>query len=388
MMFNTNRYFMPTDIRFGKGTLSELKTILPAGSHAFVVTDPGIVKAGIVNKVIAILAATGSKATVFDGTKPSPTAQLTLEAAAKLKESGADVVLAIGGGSSLDVGKVIAALATNDGTLEDYQWNRKPFENPPLPFIAIPTTAGTGSEVTRVAVIVDRDEKKGINSDRLFPNYAIIDPEVMVGLPAMLTASTGLDALTHAIEAYVGIGSNPFTDSFALEAIRLIGKSFWKAVAFGGDVQAREDMALASTLAGVAMDQAGLGIIHSMAGPFCTYFGMPHGEACAVLLKYGMRFNLMTSPEKFAAIAKALGCETAGLSEFEAGCKAVEAVDTLMKESGLKIDLQGYGLKRTDVDRVSENTLDMFLIRNNPRKVSAADCRAFYLGVMDGEGVE
>jgi alcohol dehydrogenase len=287
----------------------------------------------------------------------------------------------------LDLGKVIAALAANAGELEEYQWSGRSFDNDPLPFIAIPTTAGTGSEVTRVAVIVDRNTKKGINSDKLYPVQTIVDPTLMVGLPPSLTASTGMDALSHAVEAFVGLNANMFTDAFALEAVRLISRSLVKACIDGSDLQAREDMALASTLAGIAMDQAGLGIVHSMAGPFCGIFHLPHGEANAVLLKYGMTFNLKAVPNKFASLAVALGCHRAGMGTQEAGEAAVEAVARIVSETGLKVNLQDYGLKAEDADMVADQTMKMFLLKNNPYQPSFEDCKHLYLEVLAGENV-
>lgn len=384
-MSYSKRFYLPTKVVFGAGALKELSNIINANDHVFLVTDQGIEKAGISKPVEEIISNIGAKVSVFNRAEPNPTAELALEALAELKGALATMVIAIGGGSSLDLGKVIAALATNCGPLEDYQWNGREFENEALPFIAIPTTAGTGSEVTRVAVIADRNVKKGVNSDKLFPEVAIVDPELMKGLPASLTASTGMDALSHAVEAYVGLNSNPFTDALAIEAVRLISKSLCRACDDGLDIKARGDMALASTLAGIAMDQGGLGIVHSMAGPLCGIFHLPHGEANAVLLKYGMRFNLKAVPEKFSSLALALGCDINGLSFEEAGLAAVEMVSRLVDQTGLKVDLKAYGLKETDADVVAEQTEKMFLIKNNPFRPSREECKELYLEVLKGE---
>jgi alcohol dehydrogenase len=381
---SSRKFFLPTDVRFGRGALAGFDDFVRPGERVFIVADPGVEKAGLVKPVQERIAGNKGETVVFNRVEPNPTSQIVLEAVAELKKSSATAVVAVGGGSSLDVGKVVAALATNDGPLEEYQWHDRPFTIEPLPFIAIPTTAGTGSEVTRVAVIVDRKVKKGINSDRLFPRAALVDPELMTGLPPRLTAATGLDALSHAVEAYVGINANSATDAWALEAIKLIGRSLWRACGCGTDLGAREDMAVASTLAGAAMDQAGLGIVHSMAGPLCTHFHLPHGEANTVLLPYGMRFNLMARPERFATIASALGCQTTGLSPWEAGLKAVEAVDQLIRESGLDVNLAAYGLSAADADLIAEGTEEMmFLLRNNPRLPSRQECREVFLATLE-----
>ncbi len=384
MLLDKKRFYLPIEIKFGKGVAVEISGLVKSTDKVFVVTDSGIEKAGITGKIIENIEKTGAVTAIFNKVTPNPTSELAAEALEELKKFSATAVVAVGGGSPLDLGKIIAALATNDGRLEDYQWNGKPFENDSLPFIAVPTTAGTGSEVTRVAVIVDRNVKKGVNSDKLFPKYAIIDPELMTGLPSALTASTGMDALTHAVEAYVGLNSNPFTDSLALEAVRLIGKSLWKACACGSDLEARYDMALASTLAGIAMDQAGLGIVHSMSGPLCSYFHLSHGDSNAALLKYGMRFNLMAAPEKFAKLAESLGYSVTGMDVWEAAMSSVHAVTKLLKETGLKIDLQAYGLKEADADLIAEETLKMFLLKNNPRKPSLSECKQLYLDILGG----
>jgi alcohol dehydrogenase class IV len=381
----SKRFYLPTQVVFGSGSLKELFSIINSNDHVFLVTDPGIEKVGISKTIEELITSIGAKVSVFNRAEPNPTAALALEALVELKDALATKVIAIGGGSSLDLGKVIAALATNNGSLEDYQWNGREFENEALPFIAIPTTAGTGSEVTRVAVIADRNVKKGVNSDKLFPKMAIVDPELMKGLPASLTASTGMDALSHAIEAYVGLNSNPFTDALAVEAVGLISKSLGRACECGSDIKAREDMALASTLAGIAMDQGGLGIVHSMAGPLCGIFHLPHGEANAVLLKYGMRFNLKAAPEKFSSLAVALGCDINRLSVEEAGVAAVDAVSKLIEQTGLNVDIQAYGLKEANADIVAEQTEKMFLIKNNPWRPSREECKQLYLEVLNEE---
>ena len=382
-----NKFFLPTDIRYGAGSLSQLGGIVSKGDKVFFVTDKGLEAAGLADRVRAIVAEAGADCTTFNDVEPNPSAELTDVALKALKDYGPTMVIALGGGSPADLGKVLAALATNPLPLEEYQWNGKPFENASLPFVAIPTTAGTGSEVTRVAVIVSRNAKKGVNSDVLFPKYAIVDPELMCGLPLYLTATTGMDALTHAIEAYTGLGANPFTDAWAAEAIRLIGRSLWPACANGGNVQARQDMALASTLAGVAMDQAGLGMVHAMSGPMCGFFHLAHGESNAILLEYVMEYNLMANPQKFANIAQLLGCETDGLDVFEQAQLSVEAVRRLFAQTGARCELAKFGIKTSDADLVAEETKKMFLVRNNPRTPSVQDCKDVFLRVLEDYGI-
>ncbi len=384
-MADSKKFYLPTEVRFGRGSVECLGTLVNPKQKVFLVTDPGVEKAGLTGRVQVILEEAGAAVTVFNQVEPNPSAVSVEQTLNALKETGAAMVVAVGGGSALDLSKVVSALATNPGKLEEYQWNGRKFEHEPLPFMAIPTTAGTGSEVTRVAVIVDRNTKKGVGSDRLFPRVAMVDPEMTAGLPRGLTAATGMDALSHAVEAYVSLGANLFTDSWALTAAKLIGRSLLRACVAGDDLDAREEMALASTLAGVAMDQAGLGIVHSMAGPICSYYHLPHGLACAILLPYGVSYNLTASPERMAMLASALGCETKGLTALEAGRDAVAAVYRLVRETGLSLDLSTFGIKESDADLVAEETTKMFLIKDNPRRPSVAECRAVFLAALHGE---
>lgn len=381
------KFFLPTDIRFGAGAINSLKSIVSGVDTVFFVTDKGLEATGLADKVRGIIEETGASCVTYNDVEPNPTEELVEKALKALQSAKPSKVVALGGGSPADLGKILAALATNPLPLEDYQWNGKSFENPSLPFVCIPTTAGTGSEVTRVAVIVSRKAKKGINANVLYPKYAIIDPALMLGLPLYLTATTGMDALTHAIEAYTGLGANPFTDAWAEKAIKLIGKSFWVACANGGNVAARQDMALASTLAGIAMDQAGLGMVHAMSGPMCGFFHLAHGESNAILLEYVMQYNLMACPEKFANIAQFLGCETAGLDVFERAELSVAAVKRLFEKTGAKPNLANFGISCKHADIVAEETTKMFLLKNNPRVPSVQDCKDVFLKVLADYGI-
>lgn len=378
------RYHMPVDVHFGIGCLKELGGFLSAADRVLLVTDPGLEAVGLVDRVRDVIAPTGADCRLYDKVEPNPTADLVESAMVEVRDYGPTTVVALGGGSSVDTGKVLAALATNEGPLADYQWNGKPFENAPIPMIAIPTTAGTGSEVTMCAVIVDRNCKKGINGPAMFPRAALVDAELMASLPLYLTATTGMDALSHAVEAYVGLGANPITDACAREAIRLIGGALWGACANGGDLRARQDMAMGSVLAGVAMDQAGLGLVHTLSSPLCTFFHMAHGEANAVLLKYCMQFNLMARPERFADIAALLGVNTAGMSTFRAAQASVEAVDRLFTETGARVPFTSFGMKQSDAELVSAN-LPGFLLANNPRKISQSQCEQLYLEILSDQ---
>lgn len=375
------KYHMPVEVHFGVGCLKELAGFLSPSDRVLLVTDPGLEAVGLVDRVREVITPTGADCRLYDKVEPNPTADLVESAMAEVRDYKPTRVVALGGGSSVDMGKVMAALFTNDSPLVDYQWNGKPFGNAPLPLIAIPTTAGTGSEVTMCAVIVDRNCKKGINGPAMFPQVALVDAQLMASLPLYLTATTGMDALSHAIEAYVGLGANPITDAYAREAIRLIGGALWGACANGADLKARQDMALGSVLAGVAMDQAGLGLVHTLSSPLCSFFHMAHGEANAVLLKYCMQYNLMARPERFADIAALLGVNTAGMSTFQAAQASVEAVDRLFAETGAKVPFTSFGMKESDAELVATN-LPGFMLCNNPRTCNQKQAEQLYLEIL------
>lgn len=375
------KYHMPVDVHFGAGCLKELGGFLAPSDRVLLVTDPGLEAAGLVDRVRDAAAPSGADLRLYDKVAPNPTADMVEEAMVEIRAYQPTKVVALGGGSSMDMGKVIAALCTNEGPLVDYQWNGKPFANAPLPLIAIPTTAGTGSEVTMCAVIVDRNCKKGINGLAMFPAVALVDAELMASLPLYLTATTGMDALSHAIEAYVGLGANPITDAYAREAIRLIGGALWGACANGADLKARQEMAMGSVLAGVAMDQGGLGLVHTLSSPLCTFFHMAHGEANAVLLKYCMQYNLIARPERFADIAGLLGVNTAGMSTWQAAQASVDAVDRLFAETGAKVPFTSFGMKESDAELVADN-LPGFMLCNNPRTLNKKQCEKLYLEIL------
>lgn len=378
----SKRFYLPTQLIHGAGSLKEIKKFVTKEDKAIVITDKGLVKVGIVDKLLKELDEIGVAYAVYDEIEPNPHADTVRKALAFAKDQGSTAVIAIGGGSPMDVAKIVALLLTNEGDIEDYQWKGKAVAKPAANLIAIPTTAGTGSEVTRTAVIIDRDTKKGIGNDALFPRAALVDAELMATLPASITSVTGMDALTHAIEAYIGLGSNPATDAWALEAIELLADYLPKAFANGADIEAREKVALASSLAGAAMDQAGLGFIHSLSGPLSSYYDVPHGLSNAVLLPYGMQFNLIAVPEKMARIASILGVDTAGMSLREAAQAAVDAVQDLCWDLEIPTDLSSYFESEEDIDKFAQEALNMFLMRNNPRKPNVRDCAEVFRSVL------
>jgi alcohol dehydrogenase len=362
------KFFMPTRVYHGLGSLSELNNQFGKDDKVLIVTDKVLVGIGIAKKIMDILEANKINYVVFDDVPVNPHEEAVAKALDLAKKSECNAVVALGGGSPLDVGKMVAFLLTNSGTLEEYQWDNKATEAPMAKLVNIPTTAGTGSEVTATAVIISRNTKKGIKRDDLFAHAAIIDPSLMVSMPPHITSTTGIDAFTHAYEAYVGLGSNPVTDAWAEEAMQLLIEFLPRAFVNGGDIEAREQVALAAVLAGVAMDQAGLGFIHSCSGPVASYYNVPHGLSNAVFLPYALRFNMLAKLDKHVAIAEMFGMDTTGLSKREAAELAIDAVCVFLSDLNIPEGLFDYFEKEEDIPVFAQSACDMFLMRNNPRK--------------------
>jgi alcohol dehydrogenase class IV len=379
-------FHLPTKIHAGQGSHTILPLLLE-GHRVLIVTDSGIAASPVLPMVQTVLLDAGVDAGLYTDIQTNPDQSTVERLTTFIRCSGIDQIVALGGGSPIDAAKAAAALATNPGTLDAYQWEGRSFEQKPLPLIAVPTTAGTGSEVTGVSVITSRNIKKGILGEAIFPRAAIVDPLLMTGMPLFLTASTGLDALTHAIEAYIGRNANPITDSMALEAIRLIARYLLKAGRNGDDLEAREGMAVASTLAGIAMDQAGLGIVHSLSSPVCAYLHQSHGFANAMLLPFGLEFNLTAAEEKLAALAQLLepagatGAARAGTGEQDRETlarSAISAVRRLITALGLDEQIAHVRSERVNIPLFAADAAKMFLIRNNPRSAGEAECREIF----------
>lgn len=362
----------------GKGTVSEVgPRAAMFGTKALIVCDGFLSKleGGPVSKVKDSLAASEVKFAIYDGVEPNPK---DTNVAAGLKIYNAekcDMIVTVGGGSSHDCGKGIGISATHDGDLYADYAGIEMLTNELPPIIAVNTTAGTASEVTRHCVITNTKEKVKfvIVSWRNLPKVSINDPELMVAKPAGLTAATGMDALTHAVECYVTKDANPATDAVAIHAIKLIGKYLRRAVANGADIEAREGMAYGSLLAGMAFNNAGLGYVHAMAHQLGGLLDMPHGIANAVLLPHIERYNLMVNPEKFADIAVALGENIDGLGKMDAAEKAIDAIVRLSKDVGIPQHLAELGVKVSDIQQMSEMAMRDGNAGTNPRVGKLSD---------------
>lgn len=377
---------LPTKVRFGRGVTSELGSFLTARGvrRLLVLSDAGLAASGVLNRTLAPIRASQVHVGLFTDIPTNPALDTVEAAMALAADFRPGAVLSIGGGSPIDVAKAVALLLGNGGPLSRYQWDGVAPTRPALLHIAVPTTAGTGSEVTRTTVIVDRGTKKGIVSDVLYPVVSFIDPELMVSLPPPMTAATGADALTHAIEAYVGKGANAFTSALAARAVRLIGASLRPAFRDGSDLRARSDLAMGSTLAGIAMDQGGLGIVHSLSGPLSAWHGVHHGLSNAIFLAESIRFNAPVAAGAYAELAGCLGLEA---RDDSAAAEALaNACAELMGELGVGALPASYQFTPAEIDRMAEAAAAMFLARNNPRPVTAADCRSIYRKVLRVKG--
>lgn len=381
-----NRFLLPTEVISGAGCLVELKRFVKEGDRVAVVTDESLVKLGLVKRVEDVLADIGASFEVFAEVPANPHAEVVNKCRAFVDVMGASVVVCLGGGSPMDVAKVVAMLATNEGSWEDYQWNMKQPVNAPLPYVAIPTTSGTGSEVTKTSVIIDRNSKKGTGGDFFFARAALLDPTLMVSLPPHLTSTTGVDALTHAIEAYVGRNHQAFTDALALESISILVDYLPRAFADGSDLVAREKVAIAAAMAGLAMDQSGLGVVHALSGPLSSYYDVPHGLSNAVGLPYGMAYNLIAVPERYARIAEALGVDTSNMSVREAAEASVVVVEELLDDLQVPTALNDYFVKyggnEGDIRKFAEEACGMFLMRNNPRVPQVGDIEGIFEAML------
>ncbi|MBM7853974.1 alcohol dehydrogenase [Desulfohalotomaculum tongense] len=378
-------YFIPTVNLMGAGCVKEVGERVKGlgGTRVLIVTDKGLAKLGMAEKVKGIIEDAGLQAVVFDGAEPNPTDR-NVEAGFKVwQDEKCDAIVSLGGGSSHDCAKGIGLLAANGGKIHDYEGVDKS-TNPMVPLVAVNTTAGTASEMTRFCIITDtsRKVKMAIVDWRVTPALSINDPELMVGKPPALTAATGMDALTHAVEAYVSTAATPLTDSAALMAIRLIAKYLPAAVANGTNMEAREKMAYAQFLAGMAFNNASLGYVHAMAHQLGGFYNLPHGVCNAILLPHVEQFNLIACPERFRDIAIELGENVEGLSVNEAAQKAIEAIKKLSVSIGIPSGLKELGVKEQDLKIMAENAMKDACQLTNPRLATLEEVIQIFKNAM------
>ncbi|WP_374700432.1 iron-containing alcohol dehydrogenase [Sporomusa ovata] len=379
-------YFIPTVSLMGVGAHKQTPAQVKAlgGSNVFLVTDAFLGRpGGMADDIKAMLEAEGIKVSIFAGAEPNPTDKNVEDGLKSYQASGADTIITLGGGSAHDCGKGIGLLATNGGNIRDFEGLDKS-KKPMPPFIAINTTAGTASEMTRFAVITNTSNhvKMAIADWHTTPNVAINDPLLMVGMPPALTAATGMDALTHAVEAYVSVAATPVTDSAALMAIKLIATNLRNAVANGQNMEARDKMAYAEYLAGMAFNNAGLGFVHAMAHQLGGLYNLPHGVCNAILLPHVERFNIIACPERFGDVAIAMGENIQGLSVRDAADKAITAIQKLSSDVGIPSGLAELNANEKDFEVMAGNALKDICSLFNPRTAKLDDIIAIYKAAM------
>jgi alcohol dehydrogenase len=388
MSHKTFTITQPTRLLFGAGAIAGLADLVKAegGSKVFLVVDPGLKNAGLLQKVTDPLKKAKIPFEIYDKIDPEPGLKLA-DAGCKLAaKSGCDCVVGVGGGSAMDVAKAISILLTNGGKAEDYLGLGK-IAKPGVPKIMVPTTAGTGAEVTFTAVFINEKTKSkgGMNGDPLYPNAALLDPELTVSLPPHVTAATGIDAFTHALEGYLSTQAHPISDMYALEAIEMISRNLPRAYANGNDLEARSAMLMGSLLAGKALATAGVGLVHAMAYPLGGMFGISHGLANAVLLPYVVEYNLIGNPGKYAAVAEVMGYDTTDMPLREAAAVVVEAIFNLNNDVGIPGSLADLGIPVEKIPEMADIALTVTRpIENNPRKPTRDEVIQVYHNALVG----
>lgn len=365
----------PARLTFGAGAVGKFPDLIAGfGRRALVVSDPGIAKAGILDRVLGFLRDAHVSSDAFTSVEPNPSVETVEAAHALYRKSDAEFVVAVGGGSSMDVAKVVAVLAAHGGGVRDYEGIGK-VPGPVVPSVAIPTTAGTGSEVTVFAVITDRQRrfKMTIGSPFLVPQVAICDPELTISMPKPLTAATGMDALTHGIECFINTTPNPIAKALAMESIRLIGGALRTAYQRGSDLPARSTMLLGSTMAAMAFTRTRLGNVHAMSHPLGAFFDVPHGVANAILLPYVMAWNLRSCLGTYPPIAEAMGEEVDGMPPERASERAVEAVQRLSRDVGIPEHLREVGVTRDAIPALATDAMKSGNVLVNPRPTTYDD---------------
>src|SRR5471030_1064346 len=381
----TATFFIPSVNVIGSGALNDAASAIAQHGfhHALIVTDKVLFDIGVVKQVQELLAQSDVQSSVYHGTHPNPTTRNVREGLEILQRDACDCVISLGGGSPHDCAKGIALLATNGGDIKDYEGVDRSAK-PQLPLISINTTAGTASEMTRFCIITDeaRHIKMAIVDKNVTPLMSVNDPHMMAGMPKGLTAATGMDALTHAIEAYVSSAANPITDACALKAVTMIADSLRTAVNDGANMPARENMAYAQFLAGMAFNNASLGYVHAMAHQLGGFYNLPHGVCNAILLPYVQSFNLMSNLNRFKDIAEAMGENITGLSDEQGAKACIDAIRQLSRDVGIPAGLRDLNVKEEDFNTLATNALNDACALTNPIQGTHQDIVTIFKAAM------
>ncbi|TMO54640.1 L-threonine dehydrogenase [Pseudoalteromonas phenolica] len=381
----TSAFYIPTINLMGAGCLKDAADSIQAQGFkkGLIVTDQVLNKIGVVAQVQALLTERDVQTAVFDGTQPNPTIGNVEQGLSILSDNQCDFVISLGGGSPHDCAKGIALVAANGGKIADYEGVDQSAK-PMLPLIAINTTAGTASEMTRFCIITDeaRHIKMAIVDKHTTPLISVNDPELMLAKPALLTAATGMDALTHAIEAYVSIAATPITDAVAIKAIELIQANLREAVQNGESIEAREQMAYAQFMAGMAFNNASLGYVHAMAHQLGGFYDLPHGVCNAILLPHVQRFNAKACPERLKDVAKAMGVDVSALTAEQGAEAAIDAIVKLAADVGIPSGIEQLGAKADDIPTLTENALKDACGFTNPIQATAEEISEIFRAAM------
>lgn len=384
--FQTAGTHPPNGILFGFNTVNKVGELARklGGKKALLVTDEGIVQMGFSDLVKEAMEKEGIKVQVFDKVEPEPhieTANVLYEA---VRKESFDLVVGLGGGSSMDMAKLVSIAATN-GQEPFELMEKKVVTQPPLKKILIPTTAGTGAEVSMFTVVSVGKEKYFMGSPYAYPEVAIIDPGLTISLPPKITASTGIDALSHAIDSLMNKLANPFYDSLALSGIELIGKYLRKAHSNGQDLEARYHMAMGATISMIAMSGTGALYSHSITYALAMFRPMAHGIGCGISLAYTMAFNLPVIENRLALIARAMGGRIESLTARESGQNAVDAVYNLARDVEMPVSLKEIGFKHEEVPKMAEVCITRYPRANNPRPMSKEECLNIFESMWEGK---
>lgn len=378
----------PKAISFGAGASREAGNAAKSlgGTKVLLVTDNFLKESGTIAPVLESLSEAGLEYVIYDGVNSEPTLAHVEEGLKLLQNEKCDVLISCGGGSPIDAAKAIGVVATHPGKIEDYMGLGK-LTQPLLPSVAIPTTAGTGSESTIFTIITDthRDVKMLIGGPELMPSIALVDPLLTMKAPRGITAATGIDALTHAIEAYVSVKAQPMSDIMALSAIKLLSEYLPQAWANPDNAEARSKTMLGALQAGIAFTNASVALVHGMSRPIGANFHVPHGISNAALLKVVTEFSLMGAPQRYADIAAAMGVTTVGLTPMEGAQAAVEQINMLVKNLNIPT-LSGLGVKKSDLDslaaKMAEDAIASGSPGNNPRKATKEEIIELYYAAL------
>jgi alcohol dehydrogenase class IV len=366
----------------GPGSLSAIREIPAAygAQKVLIITDQGVWNAGLIEKPKSLLESAGINVAVIRDTPPEPDVDQVKAIFLQVKALEGQMIIGIGGGSAMDVAKLISVLLTNDVSLEQLL-GKAEIARRGLPTLMVPTTAGTGSEATPNAIVLvpEQEVKIGIVNSKLVPDCVILDPLMTLNLPPAVTAATGMDALAHAIECYTSKKANPFSDTFALKAVGLISNSLRRAYREGQNIEARHDMLLGALFGGMCIATSGTTAVHALAYPLGGKYRMPHGLSNAVLLPHVMQFNLDAAEDRFRDIALAMGLDIAGLTTRQAAQRMIDNLYALNRELNIPSGIAAHGVTEADLDTLVEAASKVTrLLENNPKPLTKSDMRAIY----------